>query len=241
MPSRSFSADPSLTGLGNAINTACRIYYPARSWSVWSKEAIEEEPYHPRVAIKVLGLAFMGLVSAWEDFVEQCFLRYLCGARTSTGYAPKLRLGPCKSLSHAAELLQPGPGPQRLLRWSDYDWVKTVAAVHFVGGKPFSTANPELLPFLADAQHIRNRVAHTSIQARKQFKRVANRLRSVQANTAMPTGYSPGMLLRSGPSSAFPAAWLQQHDLGATPDNFGAFLSLFWSLASHICPVRSSA
>ncbi len=54
---------------------------------------------------RVVGWPFLGVVAAWEEFIEQSFVRYLVGAQSSSGYKPKLRLGAAGSISHAYHVL----------------------------------------------------------------------------------------------------------------------------------------
>src|ERR1035437_7655315 len=70
-------------------------------------------PIHPKNANRVVGLAFLVLVSGWEDFVEGVFLRYMAGATFPRGTAPALRLGPCYNLQHAYEVFTGQPSFDR--------------------------------------------------------------------------------------------------------------------------------
>lgn len=43
---------------------------------------------HPRYVNQVAELAFLGVVSAWEEFLERTLTRYVAGAITNSGYNP---------------------------------------------------------------------------------------------------------------------------------------------------------
>lgn len=41
---------------------------------------------HPKYKVQVVELAFMGVVAAWEEFLEATLVRYVAGAKTTSGY-----------------------------------------------------------------------------------------------------------------------------------------------------------
>ena len=76
----------------------------------------------PGQARRVAALAFMHMVMGWEDLVEATFIRYLVGAKSPSGWSPRLRLGPASRLDHAYKLHQ-GPAFRRgsdYLNWSNW-------------------------------------------------------------------------------------------------------------------------
>jgi hypothetical protein len=222
-----------------ALVTSLRIYHPARDWMRYSYESFDENPYQPRIAQKVVGLAFLNAVAAWEQFVEHVFLGYMAGAKSEGGYAPTLALGACRNRSHALRVLGAvgGGDPRRLLRWNDWAWVEHVAPTYFHGGEPFTRLGTVVVTRLRDAQVIRNRVAHDSAKARDQFKRCVNTLRGDQAGQPLPRGFSPGEFLADKPSedcfcpfSVHPA---DQHIWG---DFFECFVSMFFEASTVLSP-----
>src|SRR4051794_9564130 len=64
---------------------------------------------HPKYAQQVIELAFMGVVAAWEEFLERSLVRYLAGARTASGYRPIPKHGAANNIQHAYELLSQDP------------------------------------------------------------------------------------------------------------------------------------
>ena len=228
-----------------ALVTAQRIYQPARIWMKYTYESFDENPYQPRVAQKVVGLAFLSCVSYWEQYLEDIFLAYMCGAKDVEGNGPQLLLGPCRSRSHALQILGAanGPGdPSRSLRWSDFKWVKHVASLFFKDGKPFTDVENEVVARLFDANDIRNRVAHDSAKARLQFKRVANRLRGFDVSTPLPRGFSPGELLATvaPPDSFGKLQWLASDD-HHWDDIFENFIMMYFNLAEFLTPIHPIA
>ncbi|MDP2918948.1 MAG: hypothetical protein Q8O43_01850 [Dehalococcoidia bacterium] len=104
-------------------------------------------------------LAFLHLFLAWEDFLEQSFIRYMCGATTSVGYSPKRFISPT-ALSHALQIVQ--TRNRSYADWTDIDEVMNLARLYFANGDPYDSA---LRPMLVDFKHmntIRNSIAHRS-------------------------------------------------------------------------------
>lgn len=149
----------------SALDSAMRIYAPLRECCLFNYDNIRETDFHPTVASKIIGLAFLSIVTAWEEYIEETFLRYMVGCQTDTGYAPVLRLAPCRDLVHAGQVLSATFDAQerpRFLPWNDYSWVVSAAKVYFQRGEPYSLVSDRFRDRLKDAQIIRNRVAHTS-------------------------------------------------------------------------------
>jgi excisionase family DNA binding protein len=83
--------------LAAALNTSLRIYHPARSWMRYNCDFFDH-PYQPRFAQKIVGLAFLNVVAAWDEIVEHLFLGYMAGRQNRLGYAPELLLGPSRAI-----------------------------------------------------------------------------------------------------------------------------------------------
>jgi hypothetical protein len=201
----------------------------------YSYESFEENPYQPRVAQKVVGLAFLSAVAAWEQFVEHIFIGYMAGAASGSGYAPTLSLGRCKNRSHALHVLGASAAgdPHRALRWNDWDWVTRVAGVFFRSGEPFSLLDIITVARLRDAQVIRNRVAHDSAKARNQFKRCVNALQACSIDKPLPRGFSPGeFLAKEAPAKSF--CHFSIYSGGG--DFFEGFVATFFEASALLSP-----
>lgn len=237
--SKSIGPASSYRRLCAALNTSLRIYHPARDWMRYSYESFNEHPYQPRVAQKVVGLAFLNVVAAWDEFVEHLFLGYMAGGQDLSGYAPSLVLGPCRNRSHAARVIGAAAAgePQRLLRWSDWSWVTHVASVYFRAGEPFSHVKEPIISRFRDAQAIRNRVAHHSAKARRQFKKCVNALLDQPEKQPLPRGYSPGEFLAClPPEGRFPRFTIYPSDNHVWGDFFECFVSMYFEAAVVLCP-----
>lgn len=153
---------------------------------------------HPQQCRRIVELAFLGVVSSWEEFLEQTFVRYLAGAKADDGYAPGLRLGKASDITHAYQLISADPNydpKKHYSRFSDPKWVIATAKNYFVQGAPFATKLHANLDMLQHAVTIRNRVAHNSLKAREDFKRTARLHLGLAKDAPLRQGYSAGHLL----------------------------------------------
>lgn len=224
----------------SSIDTALRVYYPARDWCRWTYESFDENPYQPKVAAKVVGLAFLGLVSAWEDFLQDAFLGYLAGYGAPNGYAPKLRVGPALNRKHAAQMITCCSDVRLLdskLRWSDERWVVDAASIYFCEGAPFTRVSEWMLQRLNAAQIIRNRVAHNSEKAKRKFKEVRNAMAGLAKENPLPKGYSPGLLLIEPVNMFFPREFCQRLD-AHWGDVFEGYVQMLVELSDTILPAE---
>ena len=135
----------------------------------------------------ITGVALFKIHLAWEDFLENVFTRYMCGARTVSGYTPVLLKPPKTKVAVAfTELL----GSNKYMNWTAYATVKR-SQVYFDSGEPFVTTLSAVTYTLDDLVAVRNGFAHRSDYATMQFRRVVR-----QALGYIPTGITPGRFLR---------------------------------------------
>ena len=170
--------------------------------AVGQVSAIRQNPncptLHPEQARRVVELAFLGLVSAWEEFLEQTFVRYLAGAKAASGFTPALRLGKASTIAHSYHLISGDPDfdPSRnYSKFGEPKWVIAIAKNYFALGAPYATC---LQPHLDPLQHaikLRNRVAHSSTKCREDFKKTARVHLGLQPNVGVGQGYGVGDLL----------------------------------------------
>ncbi|QWT45382.1 hypothetical protein [Azospira inquinata] len=222
----------------SSLETAMRIYGPAKEMCKFDGESFEETTYQPNVAAKVVGLAFLSAVAAWEDFVANVYLGYLSGYPAPNGSLPELRAGKAEDKNHAL-LLAAGESnnreAERRMRWSSFRWVQSISEVHFKKANPFLVVSIKDIEWLDFSVIIRNRVAHNSDKAKKQFKDSFNKLVGNPKDAPLPNGFSPGWLLN---------AILQSHPKLKTLDSydhhygdlFEGYVSLWLRIAELICP-----
>jgi hypothetical protein len=221
-----------------SLDTARRIYAPAREMCRYTYESFGETDYQPNVAAKVVGLAFLSAVAAWEDFIEDIYLGYLCGYPAPNGYKPNLRAGPAQSKPHALTLAAGESNErdaERKLRWSSFKWVQSLATVHFAPANVFARVSDADVAWLDLAQIVRNRVAHNSEKAKHQYKVALNRLMGDKPTSPLPPGFSPGKFLIYRTNADKQLHPLMQDD-HHWPDVFEGYLSLWERLANELCP-----
>lgn len=182
---------------------------------------------------RAVGLAFMGVCSAWEDFLESAMIRYLANAKTAAGYCPILRVGSCNTLAHAYQVLSGKPNyspDEHYMSWTNALAVAQLAAVYFVDGAPFKTPLNREADRLKQAIKIRNRVAHASANCKAQFKRAVNVIKQRDKETSLGKGFRVGELL-SEPAGPF---FGPHADPSVTI--FEAYMTMFETLAKEIVP-----
>ncbi|QDU86631.1 hypothetical protein Pla163_37820 [Planctomycetes bacterium Pla163] len=186
---------------------------------------------HPKHLRQVVALAFMGVVSAWEEFLERTLVRYLAGASADSGYSPALKHGSANSLAHAYEVLSLNVdyNPQRdYLKASDARWVWRTADFFF-SSHPYGALNNKA-DLLKNASRIRNRIAHDSEKCKSDF-RVAALWFLQPANGQLTQGYGPGSLLLDTAQRNFGN---QINQAGIS--HFEAYMRAFESLAGSVVP-----
>jgi hypothetical protein len=220
------------TSFAASVSSAVNLYAAVTPYVKYTPKGFDENPLHPKQARRVVGLAFLSLVAAWEDFVQAVFIRYMAGVPSPGGYRPDLRLGPCGTLRHAAEILTGRPGfdlANRYLSWTKWSEVTSLASLHFVKGRPFSNINTDLVQALNDGHVIRNRVAHSSRKAREDFLEVARRFLGLAGSAKTAQGYDVGTLLLETNVRGF--AHMDQAD-----DYFLQYCRMYVHLSDIVCP-----
>lgn len=186
---------------------------------------------HPKHVKQVVELAFMGVVAAWEEFLERILVRYVAGAQCNSGYSPTHKYGSGNNLNHAYELLSQSPNydPQKdYLKVSDPRWVWRTADFFF-SSHPFGNLSNKS-DLLKKANILRNRIAHESEKCKSDFKKAV--IWFLQpANNQLKQGYGPGALLTAPVQRHFPQPVIQ-----ANTTHFEAYMSLYEGLANDLVP-----
>lgn len=186
--------------LDRLIRSADGIYIAMLPYVDLSYEGIYENPLHPLQATKIIELSFMNIVSAWEEFVQEVFVRYMIGGISESGYSPTLRLGRCQNLNHAWELLSGKDSFDPVidyLDWSNWPKVISKAKIFFEKGEPFSLISENQKQLIKESVILRNRVAHCSKKCKQAFTTIAKKHLGLSESESLPKGFSVGRFLIS--------------------------------------------
>lgn len=191
---------------------------------------------HSKHVRRVEELAFLGVCGSWEEFLEQTFVRYLAGAKTSGGFSPKLRIGKCLTIQHAYQIISADPGydpAKKFLPWTSPTNVIKLAELFFKDGAPFKAPLDKWKQALSLAVQVRNRVAHASEKCRADFKKAALVLLDRPNDGDLSQGFRVGDLLRSG---ALPKFFTKAITIPPSTV-FEAYLEMYQTLSESIVPV----
>lgn len=134
----------------------------------------------------VIEWVFVNIHTAWENFIEDCFLAYMLGEQTASGFAPVRYIFPSNE-GHALDIILAG---RDYFRWTDPGIVKRHSQLCFENGEPFQTALDSRITRLQDMNTIRNAIVHQSHIALDRFKSLVRK----ELLTA-PLGITPGKFL----------------------------------------------
>lgn len=212
------------------IDSAANLVNSINALPRWSPRATQRG-IHPSHVYQVAELAFMGLVAAWEEFLEDTLVRYVAGATTKSGFQPTPKVKLPTKIDRAYAYLAKKTGYNRAtdyLKVTNYNWVVTVAGNNF-SNHTYGHITP-YLPLLMHATKIRNRVAHSSTKCRAEFKATALALRAGNG-VKLPQSFRVGKLMFEIIPGHFPQASVQKQ-----LTFFNAYADLYKELAKQIVP-----
>ena len=208
----------SATNLVTAIQALPRKVHPAGAAGV-----------HPKHVHQVVGLAFMGIIAAWEEFLERSLVRYVAGATTNGGYSPPHKHGRANDLRHAYEILSRDVNydPQKhYLKVTDPKWVWRTADFFFRSHRYGCLDSRAGL--LKTANSIRNRIAHDSEKCKADFREAARSFLN-PPDGKLKQGFGPGALLLAPVQRHF-----DQPAIEAGHTHFESYVHLYNKLAKAI-------
>jgi hypothetical protein len=123
-----------------------------------------------RYVERVAEYSLLRMHLAWETFLEDSFLRYLCGAATVSGYRPTLLQPQAPTIEHAFRSLLRQP------HYTYLDWSRqrtsAASTARFHNGGSYVTPLANASRYLDEIAVIRNRIAHRSDSTSTEFNRV---------------------------------------------------------------------
>ena len=150
---------------------------------------IENNPgvlHQPQVDL-IFGLAFLKIFIAWEQFLEDTFARYMCGASSLSGNKPT-RNETARYLDRALSIIY---GGQPYAGWASVDIVVERANRFFDKGEPYTTPLQSAAAELNSMRKVRNHIVHHSKKSREDFNKLL-----VGVYGFRPQGMSAGRFLR---------------------------------------------
>lgn len=158
---------------------------------------------HPTRLEYLYEMAYLRIFVSWESFLEQAFLRYLCGYTSRVGVAAPVPGQAFQSTLANAE--RAVLGGQQYVLWHNPARV-IQRARQFFGSSPIETvvlSNSTRLEHLAAVRH---RITHAQQDARSKFDTATMTIAGRRYR-----GGRPGAFLRDEDASATPAPrWLEQ-------------------------------
>jgi hypothetical protein len=147
--------------------------------------------YHPLTQSRrflITELSFLQIFNAWEEFLEETFIHYMCGHKTQSGYSPILKVRLSEATLHQASVtVNQG---KAYSDWSRSDEVMNRARIYFDKGEPFATAIENSYNMLEEMRKIRNGIAHSSTHSREKFSELVR-----QKIGYLPRNMGPGRFL----------------------------------------------
>jgi len=146
-------------------------------------------------------IAFLRMFLAWETFLEESFVRYMCGCCGLVGQPQTAVSGAYSpSISHARAVLH---GNQHYLLWHSPAKVAARSKMTFVNGlhEVVLASNQSRIDCFASVRH---RIAHAQLDARNKFDSATMNL----AGRRYPASRVGRFLRDSDPSQPLPTRWI---------------------------------
>jgi len=155
---------PILTAFQDNVQKSLSIVQDAAKYKEFRKGKLR--PILKRRLYSINELSFLKLFISWEVFLEQTFVRFMCGARNSNGLPLQTFVNPI-SIEHAHRMIR---NRQRYVDWTVGNVVIERAKLFFQDGDPFYTAIGSSLSDLSEMKTIRNSIAHNSRETERAFR-----------------------------------------------------------------------
>lgn len=169
-------------------------------------------------------MAFIILFTAWEQFLENSFITLTVDAPLAT-FKRRHRVL-VTDFDTAHDLIR---GSQKYVEWADSNRVRERAKVFFRGGEPFESALSAISDELMKMRTVRNRCAHYSQHAKKQYDKMIRKVYGATKHIV------PGRLLLSAPPSALSAV----SGAASYSSVFELYCEILSTASSQIVPEKS--
>lgn len=150
----------------------------------------------------VYELAYLKVFNQWEVFLEEVFLRYLCGYRFH-GSSETPLAAVCATIADARARVY---RTNQYLLWHSPAKVLARANAHFAEGNRVASVVGSALADIERYGHIRHRVAHDQADARQKFDTASMHLAARRFPGSRPGAFLRSMTLYNGMHST----WLER-------------------------------
>ena len=110
--------------------------------------------------------SFVKVHAAWESFLESCFIAYMLGVQTASGFAPPRYVFP-NDEQHALNIIR---GNREYFPWTAPAAVRKQSILYFEDGQPFRQILDSTTIELQEINTLRNAVVHRSQVATERFQ-----------------------------------------------------------------------
>jgi len=142
--------------------------------------------HQPQIDL-IFELAFLKIFIAWECFLENTFIRFMCGASSLSGEKPTRIV----FVRHLGQALKVICGDRPYADWVSVDIVVERANRFFDNGEPYATPLQSAAVELANIRRIRNHIVHHSNKSKEDFNGLL-----VSIYGFRPQGMTAGRFLR---------------------------------------------
>ncbi len=110
--------------------------------------------------------SFVRVHAAWESFLESCFIAYMLGVQTTSGFTPPRYVFP-NDEQHALNIVL---GGREYFPWTAPSAVREQSILYFEDGQPFRQVLDSTTIELQEINTLRNAVVHRSQGAVEKFQ-----------------------------------------------------------------------
>lgn len=129
--------------------------------------AIKNSNLHQIQKESVVELAFLRIFIAWENFLEDSFLRYLIGGRSCSGKVPQKFINP-PNIKKAEEII--AGEKNKYIQWNLLEYIIPRSEIYFKDGEPYKNILQTIAVDINNMNKIRNRITHQSKRSGDDFK-----------------------------------------------------------------------
>lgn len=147
----------------------------------------------------VIGLAFLRIFLAWEQFLEESFILYLLGKSSPTRFKPFCYVKP-SNREHAINFTR---GGNKYADWTSVTTVVEKANLFFRDGAPYNNALRPKSNLFDEMKILRNAIAHNSDESNTKFMSLVRRRLGHYPPRLTPGGFLSIIIAGSVPQSSY--------------------------------------